>query len=135
MDINVPQEFELQQISNSKGQLIVFENFDVFEFDVKRTYVLARSQAMTRGNHGHKKLRQIVHSLVGNQKITLSDGKNRYEFNLMERKNAVYIPAGFWRSIEQITESSLIIVYASEKYDAGDYIEDYDNFLEWVQTT
>ena len=42
-----------------------------------------------------------------------------------------FIPPGLWRDLENFSGGAVLMCLASEKYDAADYIRDYDEFLKY----
>ena len=44
------------------------------------------------------------------------------------------IPPGLWRDLENFTKDAVLLCLASEKYDANDYIRDYEEFLAYKKS-
>ena len=65
--------------------------------------------------------------------VRFDDGKEKKVFSLNRSYNGLYVPKGMWREMENFSTNSLALVLSSTKYDAEDYIRDYDEFLKLVK--
>jgi hypothetical protein len=52
-------------------------------------------------------------------------------FQLNRSFNAVIIPPGLWRELENFSNGSICLVLASCEYDENDYLRDYSSFLSY----
>jgi dTDP-4-dehydrorhamnose 3,5-epimerase-like enzyme len=85
-----------------------------------------------RGIHAHKQLRQVLLPIKGSMRILLNDGSRTKSIVLnVEDKTGLFIPNGIWREIESLSDDAALAVLADSKYNAADYIYDYQEFLEW----
>ena len=62
----------------------------------------------------------------------LDDGTNRDSVELDRPDVGVHIPPMIWASQFHYSADAVLLVLASEPYDSGDYIRDYDEFLREV---
>lgn len=118
--------------SDRKGNLSVVENGDTVPFDVKRVYYLYDVPGgESRGAHAHKNLKQLLIAASGSFTVTLDDGNVKRSFTLNRPYQGLLIVPGIWRELDDFSSGSVCLVLASEKYDAEDYIRDYDEFLKY----
>ena len=118
--------------SDRKGNLSVVENGDTVPFDVKRVYYLYDVPGgESRGAHAHKKLKQLLVAASGSFTVTLDDGNVKRSFTLNRPYQGLLIVPGIWRELDDFSSGSVCLVLASEKYDAEDYIRDYEEFLKY----
>ena len=118
--------------SDRKGNLSVVENGDTVPFDVKRVYYLYDVPGgESRGAHAHKNLKQLLVAASGSFTVTLDDGNVKRSFTLNRPYQGLLIVPGIWRELDDFSSGSVCLVLASEKYDAEDYIRDYDEFLKY----
>ncbi len=116
--------------SDRKGNLSVVENGKTVPFDVKRIYYLYDVPGgAERGAHAHKELYQLLIAASGSFTITLDDGSVKRTFTLNRPYQGLLIVPGIWRELNDFSSGAVCLVLASEKYDASDYIRDYDDFL------
>lgn len=127
-NLGKPKYLKLANFLDAGGCLDVLE----LEFDVKRIYILRSISAGTiRGNHAHKSLIQIFLSASGSFTINLTDGLREHSFCMKDDGNALFVPPGYWRTLNDFSVDAKCLVLASELYDPEDYIHDYQDFLLW----
>jgi len=113
------------------GSLIAIEGNRDVPFDIKRAYYIWDTKPyVTRGRHAHRHLDQVLICVKGWFKLTLDDGHERREMWMDEPSLGVHIGPMVWREMANFSESSLILVLASEHYDETDYIRNYADFLK-----
>ena len=118
--------------SQRKGDISVIENGETIPFDVKRIYYLYDVPGgESRGGHAHKELQQLILAASGSFTVTLDDGHVRRTFNLNRPYQGLLVKPGIWRTLDDFSSGSVCLVLASEKYDADDYIRDYNEFVEF----
>jgi hypothetical protein len=116
--------------SPRKGDISVVENGITVPFDTKRIYYLYDVPGgVNRGGHAHKALKQLIVAASGSFTVVLDDGAVKRSFVLNRPYMGLYVVPGIWRVLEDFSSGSVCLVLASEKYDADDYIRDYDEFL------
>lgn len=118
--------------SDRKGNISVVENGRDVPFNVKRAYYLYDVPGgESRGGHAHKELRQLIIAASGSFTVTLDDGHVKRTFTLNRPYQGLYVVPGIWRTLDDFSSGAVCLVLASEKYDADDYIRDYQEFLEY----
>jgi UDP-2-acetamido-3-amino-2,3-dideoxy-glucuronate N-acetyltransferase len=85
-----------------------------------------------RGEHAHRECHQYLMCAAGKVTVAFDDGKNRGEVLLDEPSLGVYLPPMTWGTQYRYDADAVLMVLASHRYDAGDYIREYDTFLEAV---
>lgn len=122
---------DIRRYSDTKGYLSVVENGIDIPFDIKRIYYLYMVPEVARGAHAHKALQQLLIATSGSVKIIMDDGTEKKSFVLDKPWKGLLIPAGLWRDLEDFSGGAVLMCLASEKYDAEDYIRDYQEFLDY----
>jgi len=114
------------------GCLTVLENSKIGLFCAKRIYFISNVNFnQVRGNHAHKKLRQIFVVASGSFQIKLENHRQKFEFEMDATNKALYVPNGYWRTLKNFSNDGVCVVLASEEYDTEDYIHNKDDFLNW----
>lgn len=85
-----------------------------------------------RGEHAHKACHQFLICVKGSCTIVLDDGRHRDELRLDSAKVGLHIPPMVWGIQYRFSADAVLLVLASDTYDAADYIRDYDEFLAAV---
>jgi len=123
---------DVSKVNNGSGNITVVENGINMPFDVKRVYYLYDIPGgEARGGHAHYELEQYLIAASGSFDVILDDGKNRRTVTLNRPNVALHIVPGLWRELDNFSSGSICLVLASHKYDEGDYIRDYEKFLEY----
>ena len=115
-----------------KGNLTVVEADSTLPMDIKRVYYLYDIPGgESRGAHAHRNLFQFLIAASGSFDVTLDDGKLKKTVHLNRPYQGLFIKPGIWRDLTNFSSGAVCLVLASEKYDEGDYIRDYNEFLEY----
>ncbi len=86
-----------------------------------------------RGEHAHLNLHQFLVCLKGTCSVVVDDGWQRDEVVLDSPAVGLHIPPLIWGIQYQYSDDALLLVFASDVYQADDYIRDYDQFLVYVR--
>lgn len=118
--------------SERKGNISVVENSETVPFEVKRIYYLYDIPGgESRGGHAHRNLWQLIIAASGSFSVTLDDGKVKRTFMLNRPYQGLLVKPGIWRTLDDFSSGSVCLVLASDKYDAGDYIRNYEDFIRF----
>ena len=127
------RKIDVSSIQDKRGRISFteFEGLDPL-FAIKRFYYITQvPEAMSRGNHGHKNLQQLIFALSGNFNLRVTDGENSEEHVLSANDFGIFLGPGLWRELTRFSKNAVCLVLVSEKFDTDDYISDYDDFLYW----
>lgn len=86
----------------------------------------------TRGEHAHRRCHQFLMCVHGSVRVLADDGQRREEFTLDSPEIGIHLPPLTWGTQYKYSEDAVLIVFASESYDADEYIRDYREFLDEV---
>jgi UDP-2-acetamido-3-amino-2,3-dideoxy-glucuronate N-acetyltransferase len=118
-------------VQDLRGKLSAGEIGVHVPFEAKRYFlVFGVSSKEVRGEHAHKTLHQFLVCVHGRCHVVADDAENRREFLLDSPTVGVYLPPMVWATQYKYTEDAVLLVLASERYDATDYIRDYSEFLK-----
>lgn len=124
------RKIPLKTIHRPEGQLTIIEAHNQVPFDIKRIYYLHDvPDGVTRGNHAHRNLWQMMVAMRGIVNVVLDDGVDRRGVKLTSPCEGLLVVPGIWRELNGFYDDALCMVVASELYDENDYIRDYDKFL------
>ena len=125
---------QFQQHGDERGQLVALENDKEIPFEIKRVYYMYDTlPGVRRGFHAHKTLKQILICTSGSCKIHLDDGISTAEVTLDKPYEGLLIDSELWREMYDFSPDAVLMVLASQMYDEGDYIRNYDEFLKFVK--
>ena len=128
----LPALSAIKSQSDERGRLSFAEVGGGLPFEPKRFFLVDNVPAGTsRGGHAHRSCAQYLVAVRGKVAVSLDDGQSRAEYLLERPDQALHIPAGVWGTQQYLTEDACLLVVASETYDAGEYLSDYAEFLEF----
>lgn len=132
MDISDIKIVELPKILDERGNLSVIEEEKDVPFKIQRSYwIYDVPGGEHRGGHAYKQNCEFIVALSGSFDVLLDDGKERKTFSLNRSYYGLYIPKGLWRELDNFSTNSLALILSSTKYDADDYIRDFNEFLKY----
>jgi acetyltransferase-like isoleucine patch superfamily enzyme/dTDP-4-dehydrorhamnose 3,5-epimerase-like enzyme len=82
-----------------------------------------------RGEHAHRTCHQFLICVAGSVNVALDDGEHRRNVELSDPTTGLYVPPMVWTTQYRHEPGSTLLVFASDEYDAGDYIRDYSEFV------
>lgn len=134
---NVPgvELFHLPKITDIRGDLTFGEYDKHLPFIPKRYFVIAGVPTKeVRGEHAHKMTHQFLICLQGSLHVVVDDGSLQDELILDCSNIGLYLPPLIWGIQYQYSHDAVLLVLASEGYDAEDYIRDYGEFLKFKKS-
>ena len=125
---------DLPVIDDLRGRLTFAEIEDRLPFAPKRFFfVYDVPSREVRGEHAHRRLQQFLICVRGSVAVVVDDGRGRRaQVRLDSPTQGLLIPPRVWGIQYQYSEDAVLLVLASDVYDAEDYIRDYDEFLEYI---
>jgi len=127
--------YELTLISDLRGSLTMAQYADSLPFIPKRVFLVFDVPGKeVRGKHAHRSCHQFLMCVTGSCTVLAEDGNNRVEFVLDRPNLGLYLPPMVWGFQYKYSPDAVLMVLASDVYDANDYIHDYDLFLKELKT-
>lgn len=124
----------LPRFEDMRGMLSAGEFSRDLPFLPKRYFlVFDVPSAEVRGEHAHRHCHQFLICISGSMSVVVDDGAHREEFQLDRPDAGLHVPPLVWATQYRYSPDAVLLVFASEQYDAADYIRDYDEFLRTIQ--
>ena len=122
--------YRLPHVRDLRGSLTFGEIADHVPFEIKRYFLIFDvSSREIRGEHAHRTLHQFLVCVHGSCHCVADDGVNRQEFVLNSPTAGLYLPPMTWAVQYKYTPDAVLLVLASDRYMAEDYLRDYQEFL------
>lgn len=122
---------KFKDIGNKYGHLTPIESMRDIPFDIKRVYYITGvGNGMERGFHAHRVLHQVLICLNGSVKIRAKTPKEEHVFILENTSEGLYIGPLIWREMFDFSENTVLLVLASDYFNEGDYIRNYDFYTQ-----
>lgn len=111
---------DLRTFTDARGNLTVIEK--VLPFEIKRIFYIYGVDTSVRGGHRHHKTYQAAICIVGSCIISNNDGLKNEIFVLDNPSKCLLLEPKDWHQMHDFTPDSILMVLASEYFDAEDYI-------------
>jgi len=114
------------------GDLIVAEEHsDNVPFSIARIFIVRADKGSIRGRHAHRECTQLLICTNGTVQVSCDDGKQTSTYILNEANYGLLIKPGIWAEQRYIKENTVLTVLCDLPYEEGDYIRNYEDFLEY----
>jgi len=128
----MPHIIPLPKFEDPRGNLSFIEENKHIPFKIERAYwIYDVPGGQVRGGHAFKEQQEFIVALSGSFDVVVKDGKNETRYSLNRSYYGLYIEAGLWRQMENFSTNSLALVLSSTHYQAGDYIHDFEEFIQY----
>lgn len=121
--------YRIPQFRDIRGSLAAAEFGKQLPFVAKRFFVVHDVPSRdVRGEHAHRTLDQFLVCLRGELSLVVDDARRRQEVRLSGPHLGVHIPPMVWGIQYRFSPDAVLLVLASEPYDPGEYVRDYDEY-------
>ena len=119
-----------RKVPDARGNHTPIEGSKDVPFPIRRTYwIYDVPGGAVRGEHAYRTLEEVFVALSGSFDLTVDDGRGSTVRQTLNRSYyGIYVPSMMWRRLENFSTNAVCLILASQPYDAGDYIRDYDEF-------
>lgn len=124
---------EFRQFGDERGHLVIAEGGgENIPFDIRRVfYIYGSDRDVVRGEHANSRTEFVLINVAGTSKVKVSDGLGGEKIFSLDRPHiGVYLPVMVWKEMYDFSEDSVLLVLASEHYDAEEYIRDHDAYVK-----
>lgn len=125
---------EFPDFGDERGNLVVVEGggFDI-PFEVKRVfYIYGSDSEVIRGRHANRKTEFVMINVSGKSKVKVDNGHEQQIIELDRPRMGLYLSTMVWKDMYDFSADSVLLVLASEHYDAEEYIRDYDDYIKEI---
>ncbi|MBK5276392.1 MAG: WxcM-like domain-containing protein [Desulfuromonadales bacterium] len=129
LDVSGVELYDLPLVKDMRGNLSFAEYGQFLPFMPKRYFLVFDVPSReVRGEHAHREQSQFLICVKGACSMVVDDNANRKEVRLDRPTLGLYLPPMVWGIQYKYSADAVLLVLASDCYDAGDYIRDYDEF-------
>lgn len=111
---------DLKTFTDARGNLTVIEK--VIPFDIKRIFYIYGVDSSVRGGHRHHQTIQACVCIQGSCRIFNNNGTKSSYFNLDHPSKCLILNPEDWHTMDMFSEDAILMVLASEYFNAEDYI-------------
>ena len=135
-NMNKVRMLEFPQRGDQRGHLVVVEGNQDIPLEIKRVFYIYGSDAeVVRGQHANRLTEFVLINVAGRSKVRVADGEGNEAIYCLNRPHTgIYLPTMIWKDMYDFSEDSVLLVLASEHYDASEYIRNYEEFEKEIKT-
>jgi dTDP-4-dehydrorhamnose 3,5-epimerase-like enzyme len=129
------QRLTFPELGDERGYLVVIEGGNGVPFEIARVFYIYGSDAgVVRGRHANRFTEFVLINVSGSCRVDVTDGLgNAATYALDTPREGLYLPPMIWKDMYAFSEDSVLLILASDHYDAAEYIRDFDAFMEEVR--
>ena len=133
--MNLSEQYKLIEfvdLGDERGNLVVIEGEGMdIPFDIKRVfYIYGSDSEVVRGQHANRETEFLLVNVGGTSKVRIDNGRETEIVELNRPGMGLYLPPMLWKDMYDFSPDSILLVLASRHYDAGEYIRDYEAYIE-----
>ena len=120
---------KIKKFIKRSGKLLPITFNDKFPIKVKRIFYIFGKKNKYRGDHAHKRCKQLFIPVSGNIALIMKKNDKKKTIVLNSKNNrAILVPNLIWCRLKFLTKNAIVLVACDRKYEFNDYIENYINF-------
>ena len=112
---------DIPTFEDERGCLSIIEKIE--NFDIKRVFYIYNTDRKRRGEHRHKKTKQILICINGSCDVICQfKDKSEETFHLCKPQVGLRVEPEDWHMMENFSDDCILMVLASEFYEENDYV-------------
>jgi hypothetical protein len=128
----MPHIIHLPRFEDPRGNLTYVEQENHIPFKIRRVYwIYDVPGGQTRGGHAFREQQEFIVALSGSFDVVINTGEEEFRYHLNRSYYGLFVPPGLWRHLDNFSTNSVAMVLSSTTYSAGDYIRDFDEYLQF----
>ena len=125
---------KLKSFTKKSGTLVPINFNNKFPINVKRFFYIFGKKNKYRGDHAHKKCKQLFIPISGNISLIVKSKNEEKSIVLNSKKNRCILVSNLvWCRLKFLTNNSIVLVMCDRKYELKDYIEKYSEFKKIIK--
>ncbi len=127
--MNEVEIIKLKSFTKKSGTLVPINFNNKFPIKVKRIFYIFGKKNKYRGDHAHKKCKQLFIPVSGNIALIMKKNDKKKTIVLNSKNNRAFlVPNLIWCRLKFLTKNAIVLVVCDRKYEFNDYIGNYTNF-------
>ena len=135
-NMNKVKMLEFPQNGDERGHLVIVEGDQDVPFEIKRAfYIYGSDSEVIRGQHANRESEFVLINVAGKSKVKVKDGEGNEAIYCLNRPHTgIYLPTMVWKEMYDFSADSVLLVLASTHYKSDEYIRDYKEFVNEIQS-
>ena len=117
------------------GDLVVIQGMDDFAlFHISRVFNVRADKDSIRGRHAHSECTQLLVCTNGSIEVSCDDGEKQSIYILNKPYMGLLILPGVWVEQKYLENSSILTVLCDQPFNEEEYIRNYDEFKNYLNS-
>ena len=117
------------------GDLVVIEGVDdSAPFHISRVFNVRADKDSIRGQHAHSECTQLLVCTNGSIEVSCDDGETQSIYILNKPYMGLLILPGVWVEQKYLENSSILTVLCDQPFNEEEYIRNYDEFKNYLNS-
>lgn len=118
-----------------RGKLIFGQSSGLLPIDFKRFFTITNVPTRAvRGEHAHLQCHQLLIAVQGSLEVEYEDSEGKHTLILDRGTMGLYLPPLVWAKQSNFSVDCILLVLASDPYDADDYIHEHADFVRIIES-
>jgi len=123
------QIVKLKSFTKKSGKLVPLNFDNKFPITVKRIFYIYGKKNNHRGDHAHKKCKQLFIPISGKIGLFIKkNGKDKTIILNSKSNKGILVPNLYWCRLKFLTTNGIVMIICDREYEFQDYIERYSEF-------
>lgn len=121
---------DLREISDTRGNLMVFEKNVNCPFEIRRTFFMySTDKSASRGCHANRNSQFLLIAVHGSCKVSVQYQNESEIFALNSPSKGLFINTMVWKEIFDFSNDCILLALSNKTYDPTEYIRDKCKYL------
>ena len=121
----------IPSVWDDRGGLSFAEAERHVPFSIRRVFwIYGVPDGAVRGGHAHWTCAELIVPVAGAFTMVIDDGRERREIRMDSPDNGILVEPGVWCELRDFAPGSVLVVMASQAYDATGYVHDYAQYIK-----
>ena len=117
------------------GDLVVIQGMDdSAPFHISRVFNVRADKDSIRGRHAHSECTQLLVCTNGSIEVSCDDGETQSIYILNKPYMGLLILPGVWVEQKYLENSSILTVLCDQPFNEEEYIRNYDEFKNYLNS-
>jgi len=131
--MKIGKTYNFSTHGDHRGTLVAVDKYSGLPFELRRIYyIFGTEKTSSRGHHAHKELHQLAICLSGSCTMVLDNGFERESILIDSPHVGIDLPPMLWHEMHDFSDDCILLVLASDYFNEGDYIRDYQEFKNFI---
>jgi len=128
------KKYKINSYYRNSGTIVTMGFDKNFPIKVKRIFFIYGKKNKIRGEHAHKNCSQFFYSISGKFVLNIQTPNKRKKIIINQSsKVGILVPPKYWVTVKILDKNSSLMVVCDQLYNANDYINNFNEYKEYLR--